>query len=1574
MKPDVEPSIDPLPALRAGLGRGPAPAHLVPELFTLLDLNRRSYFVIHHSRDGPHRALPEPLHPFRLHLRRAVVLANLQVCFARNAQLAGKPLSCVALDPRAPLCPPEEGPAHQDALQPINDLLPPGSLYTVRDVTGLLDEELGKAAEALKSAADSVTLHDAEPLQELADTFAAYQPSALDEDAKGSMSPCDARSKTRSIADVWDLVAKSRTDAGTSAPSDLAALGMQLLGTFPNKRLAYKLSGWLLQAACMSGHCELVDQLLTNPQLVEYDIIRRLRAAWVGYKQYKPLQTWRSEHDPHLSDWLDFKCSSARAVVIAHKVVETLVLRDDHDAMGMSLHRSAGDGVRAASPPRDIAASGGGAEVSVAVDASGNRLPPSSPLPHGDCGYIGFSGNAFADSPYASAVRPFDGQHTKRVTALPNMMSNNMSRELLTDDQHAELEPRKWRLVMDLFKRPAACKPLALAMMHVVLYGKKQVQAALHKDRMHAEGEAEDEAAAAAAPLTRGGLATEEDPDPDSLAAEAARAAAREEEARMFVRYRKLHLLAVQACHLAVHSTSLGAVSDAIVCIRAVRAWPAIDLHFLNDLAQLFPRQAAQLLEAIPLVDVDLEDNVLPFGLPSGFTTVVVSDQDAKDFRETGDTGSTQDAEHFATQREADASIESSLLVLGRTWLALFLLFWPTEFRTPTASKLLRVLGCAVAAFMCQGPGSIAVALVFGLILLVVGVASRATVAVVRIVYWSVLRRLWYHTVKHFPALSKAWNRIRGAPMTTTTTALLTAASGRVAPGTPLSPNLIADRERGAPFGRGPDRDRGAMGEGEGGEVGDGGEESDSDDEGELERITALLGRGIWRSVVAHGHNAVIDAAVGWNKGSASISCRKVPMPLRYGQQDPLAAGQQRDSALLEKLLHAPNVHPSVFGTRVLRAMILFKWNYFTKYFIILQLLLHATYMAVFTAYAFTIKDMMPVDGREKGPGAHTAGCQLQAPTRVQTGLLTALAVMTVDFAVQEIRQIRHFGLRFFMHTWDLLDVASVALVVASIVLHFSCTSGVSPLTLRGLAAVQIVLLFMRLLYYAMASDKLGSFVRMVLETTYDLLMFFAFLSVVFVGFALAIIVAQGALADEEQTFIKMFTMMYGDFDVSYLSSLDSGALGLDAITRVIASVYMILVTIILLNLLISIISESYERIRENERWESLRNKALLVVESETQLSRSFLAWLYATLTPPSKSDKDSGKRYLYVIAPEYARRAAPADEEEEEEEDDDEDGVEDDDDDAGADGQWNGRLGEMKRHITIQSRGTMDMVRKVLDIVKEMRHPGAAAAAPTAEPSFSATSFHRARAACGPGPDPNHSWRDNVEAVTAVESMEPPEVLDGAVEPPASAAAMGAAAVAAAAERPDGHAAYLDPAVERIAKALGESVKSAMQELRMELREEIAKAVASPQSASMAGRGPSNKQFPSAAFPRLAPLTVAPSSPPLRSGVGVAVPLPSALGTASHIAASSTDPGPPSVSGRTPSGAVHNCVPAPVHMEKTMSRGNKRDIDRARAQKRNEKGVKQSDKDGLTPDQRRERDAKALAEKVAKKATTQGQ
>lgn len=64
---------------------------------------------------------------------------------------------------------------------------------------------------------------------------------------------------------------------------------------------------------------------------------------------------------------------------------------------------------------------------------------------------------------------------------------------------------------------------------------------------------------------------------------------------------------------------------------------------------------------------------------------------------------------------------------------------------------------------------------------------------------------------------------------------------------------------------------------------------------------------------------------------------------------------------------------------------------------------------------------------------------------------------------------------------------------------------------------------------------------------------------------------------------------------------------------------------------------------------------------------------------------------------PEYARRGTGGAEQDDDDlgDDDDEEEEADGDEDEGADGQWNGRLGEIKRHITVQNRALLETVRK---------------------------------------------------------------------------------------------------------------------------------------------------------------------------------------------------------------------------------------------------------------------------------------
>ncbi|KAG4921652.1 hypothetical protein JHK85_051326 [Glycine max] len=70
----------------------------------------------------------------------------------------------------------------------------------------------------------------------------------------------------------------------------------------------------------------------------------------------------------------------------------------------------------------------------------------------------------------------------------------------------------------------------------------------------------------------------------------------------------------------------------------------------------------------------------------------------------------------------------------------------------------------------------------------------------------------------------------------------------------------------------------------------------------------------------------------------------------------------------------------------------------------------------------------------------------------------------------------------------------------------------------------------------------------------------------------------------------------------------------------------------------------------------------------------------------------------------------------------------------------------------------------------------------------------------------------------------------------------------------------------------------------------------------------------------------------------------------------------------KKPSKSINKLSRVSCTSDRISARGNQRDRDRERAQARTGGKGKQKD-DGLTPEQRRERDAKALQEKAAKKA-----
>lgn len=86
---------------------------------------------------------------------------------------------------------------------------------------------------------------------------------------------------------------------------------------------------------------------------------------------------------------------------------------------------------------------------------------------------------------------------------------------------------------------------------------------------------------------------------------------------------------------------------------------------------------------------------------------------------------------------------------------------------------------------------------------------------------------------------------------------------------------------------------------------------------------------------------------------------------------------------------------------------------------------------------------------------------------------------------------------------------------------------------------------------------------------------------------------------------LQLFTTMLGDVQFSTYSGIlqSSGYSVPSRLAVTLAAVYAVLVLIVLVNLLIAIVDETYGVVKENEADQILRNKALIIDEIESTLT-----------------------------------------------------------------------------------------------------------------------------------------------------------------------------------------------------------------------------------------------------------------------------------------------------------------------------------------------------------------------------------
>jgi len=212
-------------------------------------------------------------------------------------------------------------------------------------------------------------------------------------------------------------------------------------------------------------------------------------------------------------------------------------------------------------------------------------------------------------------------------------------------------------------------------------------------------------------------------------------------------------------------------------------------------------------------------------------------------------------------------------------------------------------------------------------------------------------------------------------------------------------------------------------------------------------------------------------------------------------------------------------------------------------------------------------------------------------------------------------------------------SLAANALLLASAFLHLNRSTEVIKT-----AAVASVFLLALMLRYLQGISSLGPLVRNITYIVVDIGPFMMLLFLILFGFANAfnIMFSQSSLKSFDgfpRSFMSTFAMMLGGFNLEDFDDSSQPEL-----MNILFIIFMFLVNIILLNMLIAIMSETYNRVSANAESEFLCARATLVVnilakmpEADKLREIAKFKWIYA-LQPIGIQEEEKDEVDLRVI------------------------------------------------------------------------------------------------------------------------------------------------------------------------------------------------------------------------------------------------------------------------------------------------------------------------------------------------------
>jgi hypothetical protein len=208
--------------------------------------------------------------------------------------------------------------------------------------------------------------------------------------------------------------------------------------------------------------------------------------------------------------------------------------------------------------------------------------------------------------------------------------------------------------------------------------------------------------------------------------------------------------------------------------------------------------------------------------------------------------------------------------------------------------------------------------------------------------------------------------------------------------------------------------------------------------------------------------------------------------------------------------------------------------------------------------------------------------------------------VLAAPFVCVEAMQLKEAPIRYLLEGWNWVDLLAIVMAVHQLVDWLVTGRELS----QGYAAATAALIYLKILAYLRGSKGTAALVTMLSKVVWDAKGFVLILLVVILAFSSSFFLL-GAFDDPSESVFGTFTVMLGEF------YLDDGKFQ-DGGSRFFFLGFVALVMIIMLNLLIAIISDTFERVVERQEAQFWKQLASLLQEIEHLFPR----WVLAAAPP----------------------------------------------------------------------------------------------------------------------------------------------------------------------------------------------------------------------------------------------------------------------------------------------------------------------------------------------------------------------